>query len=254
MTPRTHQARDRHRAEHRADIVRTIALAGSCAAFVAVPNLGAVLGEGEETDRYDTVITPPGYAFTVWAPIFAGCVADTVAQCRATGRRREASRRTGWPLAGAYTLNTLWSLAAQQDRFALTPLLLPTATALTGVAHRRLQHLQDPPRLTALATGALLGWTALASTVNLAAAARLLGAPKASPAAIAATSAGLSLTTGILARYIAGNPRGATATATTSAWGLATTALTPSRPPATRATAAAATLAVIATAARRRRR
>ncbi|MGK5685336.1 hypothetical protein [Actinoplanes sp. URMC 104] len=61
------------------DLIRSLALASSCTAFVAVPTLGAVLGEGEQTERYDTVITPPDYAFAVWGPIFAGCVASTVA-------------------------------------------------------------------------------------------------------------------------------------------------------------------------------
>jgi hypothetical protein len=94
---------------------------------VAVPTLGALLGEGEQTRRYDTVITPPDYAFAVWGPIFAGCVASTVGQCLPSGRSRPASRRAGWPLAGAYALNAAWSLAAQRDRFAVTPILLPLA-------------------------------------------------------------------------------------------------------------------------------
>ncbi|MFG1922729.1 hypothetical protein [Cryptosporangium sp. NPDC048952] len=56
---------------------RSIALATSCAAFVAVPNLGALFGRGER---------------------------------RSGGR--ETSRRTGWPLTGAYVTNPAWSLAA----------------------------------------------------------------------------------------------------------------------------------------------
>src|SRR5688572_11219951 len=101
------------------DTVRTVALASSCVAFVAVPCLGALLGRGEQTQRYDTVITPPDYAFAVWAPIFAGCAASTVAQCLPGGRGDPMSRRTGWPLTGAYAVNAAWSLAAQADRFGL---------------------------------------------------------------------------------------------------------------------------------------
>lgn len=116
------------------DRLRSVVLAASCAAFVAVPNIGALVGRGERTDRYDTVITPPPYAFAVWAPIFTACAADTVAQCTTAGRERASSRRTGWPLAAAYVANTAWSLAAQTDRFRYTPLLLLTATASAALA------------------------------------------------------------------------------------------------------------------------
>ena len=119
------------------DNFRSFALASSCAAFVAVPCLGALFGRGEQTERYDTVITPPDYAFAVRGPVFAGCVASTVAQCLPGGRGDPMSRRTGWPLAGAYAANTAWSIAAQSGRFALTPALLPVATAFAAAAHGR---------------------------------------------------------------------------------------------------------------------
>ncbi|MEV0006211.1 hypothetical protein AB0H28_28555 [Micromonospora sp. NPDC050980] len=88
-----------------------------------------MLGKGEQTRRYDTVITPPGYAFVIWAPIFAGCALSTVGQCLPDGRSHPVSRRSGWPLAGAYAANTAWSLAAQSDRFTATPLLLAAGVA-----------------------------------------------------------------------------------------------------------------------------
>ena len=128
------------------DGFRSLTLAGACAAFVGVPTLGAVLGGGEQTRRYDGVITPPDYAFAIWAPIFAGCVASTIAQCRPAGRADPVSRRTGWPLIGAYAVNTAWSLAAQSGRFGLTPYLLPVATAFAATAHARLQRLPGVTR------------------------------------------------------------------------------------------------------------
>ena len=135
------------------DASRTLALAGACASFVAVPNLGAILGQGEQTDAYDTAITPPAYAFVVWAPIFAGCVASTAGQCLPAGRNDPMSRRTGWPLAGAYALNAAWSLAAQTGRFAYTPYLLPAAAALAATAHVRLQPLPPSPGLIGVTVG-----------------------------------------------------------------------------------------------------
>lgn len=228
------------------DVIRSAALGSTCAAFVAIPNLGALLNDGEGTARYDTVITPPDYAFAVWGPIFAGCIADTVFQCRAHGRRLSTSRRTGWPLAGAYTLNALWSIAAQTNHFTLTPLLLPAATGLTALAYRRLQHLPDPARSTAWSTGALLGWTSLASTVNLAAGVLLAGAPKTSQRTITASTAGLLGTSAGIVAMITTSKRGPGAIAVTAGWGLLTTAITRGKPRPVRLAAGVGAAAVAA--------
>ncbi|WP_035855502.1 hypothetical protein [Cryptosporangium arvum] len=226
------------------DRTRSIALAGACAAFVAVPNLGALFGRGEQTDRYDTVITPPNYAFVVWAPIFAGCLASTLTQVRASDQ--ETSRRTGWPLTGAYLTNTVWSLAAQSDRFAATPFLLPLAAGFAGVAHARVQGLTDPGRATPVGTGLLLGWTTLASAVNLAAGANLSGAGKESPRTVRSSAAGLLAVCAAVAAGVAASRRGAGPVAATSGWGLLTTALSPTRPRGVRAVAATGAAAIAA--------
>lgn len=224
---------------------RTLALAGSCAALIAVPNLGALLGRGEQTDRYDTAITPPDYAFAVWAPIFAGCAASTVGQCLPAGRTDPMSRRTGWPLAGAYAVNAAWSLAAQTGRFALTPYLLPAAAALAATAHIRLQ---SAPRATGLlaitpaSTGLLLGWTTLASAVNIVAA----RADRTAPPVTAAATAGLIALSAGVAAVVARSRRGGRAIALATGWGLGTLAGMRSRPRFVRRAAALGAVAVAA--------
>ncbi|GAA3388453.1 hypothetical protein [Cryptosporangium minutisporangium] len=233
------------------DRIRSLALAGACTAFIAVPNVGALIGEGEQTERYDTVLTPPNYAFVVWAPIFAGCALSTVGQCAPDGRRLALSRRTGWPLVGAYATNALWSLAAQSDRFTLTPLLLPTAAAFAAAAHVRLQDLPAEAdhgfaRVTPVSTGLLLGWTTLASAVNIAAGANLAAAQKTSPSTVRASVAGLIGVGAAVAAGVAGSRRGAAALAATAGWGLLTTALTSSRPRSVRFAAAAGVSAIAA--------
>jgi hypothetical protein len=205
------------------DTSRSVALAGACAAFVAVPNLGALLGKGERTERYDTAVTPPDYAFAIWAPIFAGCVASTVGQCLPAGRDDPVSRRTGWPLAGAYAVNAVWSLAAQSDRFAVTPYLLPVAAALAATAHVRLQ--QAPPAsgliaVTPVSTGLLLGWTSVASAVNVVAA----RADRNTPRVVRAATAGLLAVSAAVAAGAARSRRGGLPLALAAGWGLGTLA------------------------------
>jgi hypothetical protein len=233
------------------DMRRSIALGSACAGFVTVPTLGPLLGGGEQARRYDTVITPPDYAFAVWAPIFAGCMANTIGQCRPSGRSRPASRRTGWPLAGAYAANALWSVAAQ-TKFALTPVLLPVATGFAAAAHVRLQQVPDATRaapINVLSTGLLLGWTALASTVNLAAGALVLGAERTSPRMVATSTAGLLAASGGLAAAVAASRNGSIPLAVASGWGLSTTALARSRPLGVRVAAAAGVVLIAAGAA-----
>lgn len=46
---------------------RTIAPATAARAATAVPTVAPIIrGIGEQTERYDTSITPPGNAFAVW--------------------------------------------------------------------------------------------------------------------------------------------------------------------------------------------
>ncbi|GGN49353.1 hypothetical protein FHR83_008768 [Actinoplanes campanulatus] len=222
------------------DTTRSLTLAGACTTFVAVPNLGALFGKGEQTDRYGTAITPPDYAFAVWAPIFAACAVSTVGQCLPGGRRDPTSRRTGWPLAGAYAVNTVWSLAAQTGRFPLTPYLLPLATALTATAHVQLQRTPPASGLVAAtpaSTGLLLGWTTLASAVNIVAA----RPDRASPGVVTAATAGLLATSAAVAVAAALSRRGGRALALSSGWALGTLACTPARPRRVRLAAALGT-------------
>jgi hypothetical protein len=233
------------------DKLRSWALTAACAGFVAIPNVGALLGRGEQTRRYDTVITPPDYAFVVWAPIFAGCLASTVAQCRAGERIQPAARRTGWPLAGAYAVNAAWSLAAQSGRFALTPALLPVATACAATAHVRLQRTGTPTSgavRTSFSTALLLGWTALASVVNIAAGAVLAGAEKTSPRTVAVSTAGLLVASAVVSGGVARSDNGRLPLAAAAAWGLVTTAASSRRPLGVRAAAALGAAGVIAAA------
>ncbi|MDG4823401.1 hypothetical protein O7635_16210 [Asanoa sp. WMMD1127] len=240
-----------------ADRLRSLALGGACAAFVTIPTVGPLLGRGEQTRRYDTVITPPDYAFVVWAPIFAGCALSTIGAVRPAGRSQPMSRRTGWALAGAYATNAAWSVAAQSDRFAATPFLLPVAAAFAARAHAGLQDLPAPTgwaAVTPASTGLLLGWTALASVVNVAAGARLAGAPPTAPRTIAASTAGLVVAGATLAGAVAKSRRGRVPLATAAGWGLLTTALTSRRPTAVRLAAATAAAAIAAALARPRSR
>ena len=246
---------------NRADRARSIALGATAAAQALVPTLGPLLaGTGEDLERYDTVITPPNYAFAIWGPIFAGSVANAVQHGLPQHTAAATNRTSGWPLAGAYALNVAWSLAVQTDRFALTPFILPATVACAATAHRRLQREQPTgaERLAATSTGLLLGWTSLAATVNVVAGTQLRGVDPRAPTTVRLSTLGAVGVAGAIATRILHSERGFVPLAAATAWGLATTALNPVRPPLARAGAAAGAIAVTAAAAvqaiRRRRR
>lgn len=181
-----------------ADRLRAAALGLATAAFTAVPTLGPLIFDtSENTERYDTVITPPGHAFIVWAPIFTSCLASTIDAARPNRQGTKPSTATGWPPAGAYALNSCCSVAAQTDNFRYTPFLLLSATGLTFLAHQELQAIPaGHGRLVGTSTVPLLGWTSLATTGNLSALTKLINIDAAtkivtlSKLAAAATAAG----------------------------------------------------------------
>lgn len=218
-----------------ADHVRTIVMGAAAAGMILVPTLGPVIaGTGEGAEAFDTEITPPDYAFVIWAPIFGAIGANAVQH--AVNPAALVNRRTGWWLAGAYGANAAWSIAAQANRFRYTPRILPVAAGLAAVAYQRAQHdnTRGAGHLVAHSTGLLFGWTSLASVVNVVATWRR-GAPATRTAArlaVAGAAAAVSAT-------IALSRHGHVSVAVASTWALATSAANPERAGRTRRISAA---------------
>jgi hypothetical protein len=195
--------------------------------MVVVPTLGPLLAGTEEgADAFDTEITPPGYAFAIWAPIFVGVAANAVQHAR--NPTASVNRRTGWWLTAAYGANAAWSVAAQANRFRYTPFILPVAAGLAGVAHRLAQR--EEPQLVAASSGLLFGWTSVASVVNVFAAGRR-GRPITSrPAARLAVAGAAS----VLAGTILTSRQGVAPIGAAGTWALATSAANAERSVPTR--------------------
>ncbi|WP_324275349.1 hypothetical protein [Blastococcus brunescens] len=137
---------------------------------------------GEVSDRTESLITPAGYAFTIWAAIFAGSLAWAVYQALPSQRGRVLHRRTGWPLALAFAGNALWEVLFPLigvSQPVVPAVLLFAIVAAAALAWARVQDLRSAglDRLlpTAVA-GLLLGWVTVAAAVNVASAGVALGA------------------------------------------------------------------------------
>jgi hypothetical protein len=155
----------------RADALRAGAVLLAAIAQIAGSPLGAALAGrsvGEVSDGTRSLITPAGYAFSIWGP----------------GQRDRAVHRvTGWPLAAAFAGNAGWELLFPLvgDRVPVLPAVLLfaiVAAAATAWARLQAMPLTGLARLLpAAVTGLLLGWVTLASAVQVASAGVALGAP-----------------------------------------------------------------------------
>lgn len=231
----------------RADTVRAAVVVAAAAAQAVVPSLVPLFGDSrEETERTDTAITPPPYAFAIWGPIFAATIANAVQQGLPEQRGARVNQVGGWPLAGAYALDAAWALAAQPGRFALTPFVLGGAVACAAAAYRRQQSVDAAgiERLAPASTGLLLGWIGLAVAVNGASVAQDLGVDADAPLTTALWTTTAVGVAAAAASAILRSRHGFLPLSASVGWGLATTAATPGRPRLARMGALAGTLLV----------
>ena len=168
------------------DVLRAVVVVVAAVAQVVGSPLGSVLpgarSVAEVSETYATVITPPTYAFAIWGPVFAACLAYAVYQALPSQLGAAVHRRTGWPLAVAFAADAGFELALPQggDRVLVATALVVVAVASTALA---LGRLQDPEpdgaaRLLPCATAALLlGWLTIAMVVQIAVTGVYLGAP-----------------------------------------------------------------------------
>ncbi len=249
MTTHAHTSQPAGRGERPrwSDRIRSIAMAASTAAFILTPTLGPVVaGTGEDVEEYDTDITPPRYAFVIWAPIFAA--AATNAAQHLTRQTASINRRTGWWLTGAYAVNAAWSVTVQSGRFQVTPYILPPAAALTAVGYFKAQgEAAGRERLVPHNAGLLLGWTSVASIVNFFAAQRLSCSTATSTKGRKAARGTILAAASGLAAVIISSKHGYISLATTSAWAFITNAANPRRTFRSRAVNAVAGGAIVAT-------
>ncbi|MGY1689045.1 hypothetical protein [Geodermatophilus sp. SYSU D01105] len=218
----------------RRDGVRAAAVLAAAVAQIGGSPLGTVVAGrsvGEVSDATRSLITPAGYAFTIWSLVFAGALAWAVYQALPGQRDRPVHRRTGWPLAAAFAGNAVWEVLFPLlgDSAPLVPAVL--LFAIVAAAATAWARLQDLPLsglarlLPAAVTGLLLGWVTLASAVQVASAGVALGAPAQGPGAQAwsvsalAAVAALGAVVVLVARVSAGPFAAAVV------WGLAAVAV-----------------------------
>jgi len=137
-------------------------------------SLGLGQSIGSRSDAVATAITPAGWAFVIWAPLFASCLAYAFDQARPSRMMNALYRRVGWLTAAAFLANTLWQVDVILR--GLKPLSVFLIFALLGTVLLGHVRLASPATsldrvhrwLAAPALGALAGWISAAALVNIA--------------------------------------------------------------------------------------
>ncbi|WP_426956326.1 hypothetical protein [Muricoccus radiodurans] len=173
---------------------------------------------GEVTAASWTPVIPAGYAFIIWAVLFALSVAYGVWQFLPANHGSALARRTGWPLIGVFLLNSLWQTVAQLSSaigFGLVLiLLLALACALVALFLGR-NATEEPgigPRwIVAPLVGLMAGWLTAAAFANVSAASRALGVTQSAGFGATVAAVVLLLAAGGTAAAIVSIIRGASA-------------------------------------------
>lgn len=137
--------------------------------YNAHPPEGA-LSNGEMSARHPTLITPAGYAFSIWGVIFSGLVAYTAWQLRPAAWRTSLPGRLTPVLTLAVLVTTCWTLAFSYGHIGLSLVVMLAILGLLAVAYARARPVVlrgDAPAWPVWFLSLFLGWIMLATVLNV---------------------------------------------------------------------------------------
>ncbi len=176
-----------------------------------LPRIG--IGEfiGTRSDAVRTLITPAGWAFAIWGPLFLLSIAFALWQALPAQRRNPLLARIAWPATVALAAQGVWSTYTQLANLtfvsvliilvSLAGLLMVLRALVTAQSLSRAERIFVAPAFSALAA-----WRTAAGIVNIAAALKYHGFAGAEPSpVITAVMSGA----GVMLGRIAGDRLGA---------------------------------------------
>ncbi len=143
------------------------------ATFLPAFGIGEEIGSRSDATR--TLVTPAGWAFAIWGPLFFGTALFAIYQALPAQRRDELLNSISWPATGAFVGNGLWAIYTQL--YALTAIsvaIIVFALLCMLTIYRRLvalkrDFIRDERWLVMLPLSALAAWLTVATIVNVAA-------------------------------------------------------------------------------------
>ncbi|MFW5474708.1 tryptophan-rich sensory protein [Knoellia sp. CPCC 206450] len=173
-----------------------------------------------------TLLVPAGPAFSIWSVIYVGLAAYTVWQWLPGPGRSELARRSGWMVAGSMVLNALWLLVTQQGWIWLSVLVILALLLLLARLALELAAIGDHGAdgvgtwLVRGTVGLYLGWVAVATFANIAAALGSSGANVTTGVAVVGALVALVLVASVAVALMRAEPT-RWGVAAAAVWGLA---------------------------------
>ncbi|RYY27090.1 MAG: hypothetical protein EOP62_08000 [Sphingomonadales bacterium] len=168
-----------------------------------LPSLGFGQPIGDQSDSVRTLITPAGWAFSIWGALYTGSLVFAVYQALPAQRDNTLLARIRWPAAGAFLGNAVWALYTQSFGLSAVSAVIILCTLICLLRIVRVFAAWDIPfsageRWCAfLPLSALASWLTVASVVNIAASLRYHGVEGGNLTAI--ISASVVLVAGLIA-------------------------------------------------------
>ncbi|MBA8793292.1 hypothetical protein FHX74_000886 [Friedmanniella endophytica] len=210
------------------DRTRSVVVLALAVLQIVSSPLTTLLGIGPDTgavsDANRSLITPAGYAFSIWGLIYLASLAYATNQLRPSERTRPVQRRTGWWMALAFASSTVWvpifatrTIWLSQIVILVLVVALITAAvraARTGPAQRTTER-----ALVRLPITLYLGWAVLAATAGFGVTFRSLGMPPAA-AWVTVVSVLLLAAATLCCLWVVGRATALAAFAFTALWAL----------------------------------
>jgi hypothetical protein len=143
-----------------------------------LPSLGIGEPIGAQSDSVRTLITPAGWAFAIWGPLYTGSILFAIYQALPSQRNNALVAQLRWPAAGAFLGNALWAAYTQVAGLSfISALIIIFTLACLLTAYRRISDWAPPFTtgerwLAVLPLSALGAWLTAATIVNITAALR----------------------------------------------------------------------------------
>lgn len=210
----------------RSNVIRWVVILGAIlqVAIPALPSLGIGERIGSQSDAVRTLITPAGWAFSIWGPLFTGSAAFAIYQLLPGRADDLLLARLRWPAAGAFLGNAVWALYTQSFGLSAISAAIITFTLICLlVAYRvfagwRPGFTRTERWLVVLPLSALAAWLTAATIVNIAASLRFHGINAGETARL--VSAVVVIVGGVIAALAVARGRGSPPYALVFLWAL----------------------------------
>ncbi|MXO47203.1 hypothetical protein GRI69_02850 [Erythrobacter vulgaris] len=177
-----------------------------------LPQLGFGEPIGDRSDSVRTLITPAGWAFAIWGPLFFGSAVYAIWQALSAQRHNTLLAKIGWSSAVALSMQGVWAIYTQFANLTFISALIILVSLIALLAIMRTLVAAERPFsaaeriIVAITFSALAAWLTAASIVNITASLVYHGVG--GEAAFPMIAAGIVLVGGVFAALAVARSRG----------------------------------------------